>query len=366
MKSMKQILEFFRNERGAVRGGLLTALLLAVLAVAVPTVLLPSVEADGGDFQLDFIAAQEDTYDHKTTAETWPGALQYDDRIIGTNVVEQLEAVDFSCGDTIIYFTRVTVDAAAAAGQTIFLTLQFDAVNNGQHGVGYSDVRAVGISSVDFANQTTETGNLGLDGAETVTAVPGSERFLPVGSTFGVDAEELEVIVKVTGMDAGEQIIVRTDIQFDCFDARVTGNMHGTLIDAFFDADGDISTTDDQESLPRGSGNQDIPMLGLGKLVIDTPTPTPSPTPTDTPTPTPTDTPTPTPTDTPTSDATPTSVAPTATSTPFTEVLGFPVTGNGGPTSGTFLLFLIALAGLGIALIAFGYWHLRFQRAHGR
>ena len=110
----------------------------------------PQVSADGGDFILDFAAAQEDTYNHQTTAETSQDSLQYDDRVIGTNVVEQLEAVKFECGDTIVYFTRVTVDADAEPNQTIFITYQFDAVNNGQQGVGYDHVVTAGISADDF------------------------------------------------------------------------------------------------------------------------------------------------------------------------------------------------------------------------
>ena len=89
-----------------------------------------------------------------------------------------------------------------------------------------------------------------------------------------------------------------------------------------------------------------------------TPTDTPTATPTDTPTATPTDTPTATPTDTPT--ATPTStpfseVAPTVvqqpTPTPKSEVLGLPVTGNGGPLSDRPLLFALLI---GLNLLAAG------------
>ena len=365
----KRIFDFLRNERGAVRGGLLTALLLAVLAVSVPTIVLPSAQADGGDFQLDFIAAAPDDYDHTTSpaVELVLNGLQFDQRAINDNVVEQLEAEDFACLDTIVFFTEVTVDSDAIGTQSIDLHYEFDAINNGQKAVGYREVVAVGLSAIDFAGQNAETGNV-LSGNETVSLM--SEAYSPSGSAppagFGTnDAQLLLLTVRVTGLEASEVAIVRVDARFACFGSDPTGNLHAAMGSAEVVAGG------------RGTvnvGRQDIPMLGLGKLVIDTPTPTPSPTPTDTPTPTPTDTPTPTPTDTPTptptdtptSEATPTSVAPTATSTPFTEVLGFPVTGNGGPTSGSLLLSLLALAGLGTGLLALGYWQLKSQSARGR
>jgi hypothetical protein len=50
------------------------------------------VEAAGGDYSLDFIAAAPDDYDHTTSpaVELSPGGLQYDQRAINDNVVEQL------------------------------------------------------------------------------------------------------------------------------------------------------------------------------------------------------------------------------------------------------------------------------------
>ena len=112
----------------------------------------------------------------------------------------------------------------------------------------------------------------------------------------------------------------------------------------------------------------------------DTPTPvdtpqvpdTPTPPPTDTPAPT--DTPPPAPTDTP-----PPADTPAPTATPFSEVLvepsptpdsaatpdpDLPPLGTGGPgsSSTTFLLFFfVALAALGLGLLALGFWRSRLQ-----
>ncbi|KKL83309.1 hypothetical protein LCGC14_1976070, partial [marine sediment metagenome] len=236
-----------------------------------------------------------------------PLDLGYDDRTINVDVVEQLEAIDFECGDRIIFFTRVTVDSGASdTDQTIVLTYHFDARNNGQQAVGYSEVLDVGRSAIDFGGQTGDDGNMNLDGNEGVSLL--SQQYLnkpqnqPTGTVPGdfgnANAEILEAVVRVDGLDAGDQLIVRVDVRFSCFATDPTGNLHGALIDAFFDADGNLATTNDQEALSRGSGNQDIPMLGLGELptptAVSTPTPTPTATSTSTPTPTATSTSTPT------------------------------------------------------------------------
>src|SRR3990172_12243445 len=64
-----------------------------------------TAEADGGDFQLDFAAAEDTTYFQSGPSEgnevgTAEGQdLGYDDRTKNVDVVEQLEAEDFECGD---------------------------------------------------------------------------------------------------------------------------------------------------------------------------------------------------------------------------------------------------------------------------
>ncbi|TEU00162.1 MAG: hypothetical protein E3J29_02115, partial [Dehalococcoidia bacterium] len=268
--------------------------------------LAPGLRASGGDFHLDFIAAENTTY-HQNDAigtegyEIGPAPegndLGYDDRTKNIDVVEQLEAEDFTCEDRIIFLPRVRVDEGATdADQTIFLTYHFDARNNGKQAVGYKEVvpmpagvpgtDAVGISFVDFSpSQTGDDGNIALSGNEDVTLV--SQRYLnkpqyqvtgtvpvdfPTNPADNPDVEVLEVVVKVEGLDAGEQLIARIDVRFSCFATDPTGNLHAALFDAFVDADGDLATTNDRDPITSGSGRQDIPMLGLGELPTPTPT----------------------------------------------------------------------------------------------
>jgi hypothetical protein len=262
-----------------------------------------------GDFSLDFIAADEHTFNHLTAVETSAGSLQYDARAIGTYVREELEAVDWQCGDTIIFFTQVVVDPSATdTNQTIDITYRFDAHEGGSPlnpKVGYTDILAAGISKVNFpSSQTQETGNINLDANESVALTSESV----VGGTLGVDADYVEGVVRVTGLDPGDTLIVRVDVLFSCFGGAVSdanANVQARLAGA----------TNNGQNI--SVGQQTVPMIGFGKVptATNTPTSTPTETPMPTNTPMPTDTPTSTPTETPTLTNIPTDT-PTPTNTP--------------------------------------------------
>jgi len=298
------------------RSSRLALLVTAGLVIGIGSLVIVPLRgafADGGDFSLDFIAAADDDYNHLTTpaVELVPGGLQFDARAINDNVVEQLEAEDFACGDTIVFFTEITVQDDASGTQSIDLTYDFDAQNNGQTGVGYSEIVAAGISNLDFAGQTQESGNVNLDGNESVTLV--SQTYEPSGNTppdgFGTaDALNNTVVIRVAGLDASDVLIVRIDARFSCFDAPVTGNLHAAIAAAEVTGGGAKSAIQ--------VGQQDVPMLGLGEAPTNTPTVTPTVTNTPTETPTNTATPTNTPTETPTNTATPTNTPQATNTTP--------------------------------------------------
>ena len=282
--------------RSCLAGGMVVVLVLAIVSIGSALPERPVVAA-GGDFRLDFIAAHEDTYNHVSAQETAPGALQFDQRDMGAHVREELVAAAFACEDRIVFYTAVSVDdSPPPANGTITLTYHFDARNNGQQAVGYREVIAAGVSLLDFpGSQTQETGNVGLDGSESVSLLSQQYVRKPHPDPAGVvpadfrsaDAEVLEAKVRVSGLDAGEQLVVRVDVRFACFGNDPTGNLHAALYAA---------ETSNGHNIP--AGQQDIPMHGLGKLPgTPTPTPTPSPTPqpprvTATPTPTATAVPT--------------------------------------------------------------------------
>jgi len=307
--------------------GVVAAIAAAAVAAILPVVQNTAARADGGDFMLDFIAAAPETYVHQGAGEgneTGTGALQFDSRDINTHVRESLEAEDFACGDRVIFFTEVTTDEGADGAQSIDLHYNFDARNNGQQGVGYRQVLATGLSNVDFAGQTQETGNE-LSGNESVSLI--SQVYSPSGDPppagFGAtDVQHLLATVRVTGLEAGEVAIVRTDVRFACFASDPTGNLHAAIDSAAVVAGG---------SGAINVGQQDVPMLGLGELPAATPTITPTRTPTSTPRPTNTPTRTPRATHTPTNTPTRTPRPPrtptnTPTRTPTNTPTNTPVT----------------------------------------
>jgi hypothetical protein len=319
MEKFRRILTSSRRSRLAIAA---SAVVLAG-TLALPLFYLAGAGADAGDFSLDFAAAEPTTYFHQGPNEgneTALNALQYAN---GSNTfaVESLEPDDFECGDRIIFYTRIAVDSGATdANQSIDIKYIFDAEPTGQPGVGYSDILAVGISRVNFpASQSIETGNLNLDTTETATLV--SEQFSPGGSTFGVDAEELLGTVRVTGLDAGEQLIVRLDVRFSCYDTDPTGNLHALMDESFMTGGacpGNTCITQSAQTVPmEGLGTFEVPTATGTPTRTNTPTATNTPTRTPTPTNTPTNTPTATntPTRTPTPTNTPTNT-PTATNTP--------------------------------------------------
>src|SRR6185295_4615563 len=120
------------------------------------------------------------------------------------------------------------------------------------------------------AGQTQESGNVGLDGNETVSLVSQSYDSGTIPSGFGTTADHLLATVRVTGLDAGEHLIVRIDARFACF-APPTGNLHAAISSAEVTGGGAKSTIQ--------VGQQDVPMLGLGAAPTNTPTVTPTNTP---------------------------------------------------------------------------------------
>ena len=344
--------------------GAVAAVIVAVgLAALIATPLgrgghdAPVARAAGGDFNLDFIAAVPTTYSHLTSpaTELVSGGLQYDSRAINTYVVESLEAKDFTCEDTVVFFTQITVDQSASGTQSVDVNYDFDAENNGQVGAGYKDVVAVGLSG-SMPGQTQETGNSGLDGNETVTLASKSYDSGSIPSGFGTTAKHLYATVRVTGLDAGEHLIVRVDTRFSCFAPNPTGNLHAALKSAEVTGGGPNSTVQ--------VGQQDIPMLGFGQVPTSTPTATNTATPTATSTspppvirsatPTitavpPTRTPTNTPANTPTN--TPVSAVLAAEATPRPSGAVLPSAGD-GTGAGRRALAPIAFGIAGAGLLA--------------
>ncbi len=192
-----------------------------------------------GDVSLDFIAAGHTSYNHTTGI-----GGQYGNRSIGPNGVEEsLEGQDFACGDRVVYFVAVTIDAGTAHGD-IDLDLSWDGTTTAGSMVGINDLISASLNSPD-------TGNKNLDGDEAVSIQ--SETGPPP------DGTDVEATVRVTNLDGGEQLIVRlvTSLWCDPFETQVSGNIHANL---------DAAKVVGGSTIP--SGQQTVPLKQAGNILF--------------------------------------------------------------------------------------------------
>ena len=193
----------------------------------------------GGDVSIDFIAAGHSSYDHATGVG---GA--YGNRTIGPNGVEEsLEGQDFACGDKIVYFAAVTVDAGAGNGD-VDLNFSFDGTTTSGSMVGINDLISASLNSPD-------SGNKNLDGNETVS-IQSESGPPPAG-------KDVTATVRVTGLDGSEQLIVRlvTNLWCDPFETHVTGNIHANLDSANVVGGSNINV-----------GQQTVPLKQAGNILV--------------------------------------------------------------------------------------------------
>jgi hypothetical protein len=180
----------------------------ALAAPAAP----PGDSLEGGDIDLDFIAAGPFTYNHATGLGPNP-PFGYNNRQISKSngVVESLESGDFECDDYVTFFTQITVDSGAGSGGTIELDYTFGAETTGQPGLGFSDIISVAVN-------TPDGGNKNLDGDEVATLI--AEGL----DTSGYD--QVTGTVEIEGLDPGDVVIVRLIVELTCLQGQSpTGNI---------------------------------------------------------------------------------------------------------------------------------------------
>ncbi len=222
------------------------ALVIPLITLVIMTTLAamaPAAHADGGDFSLDFIAAGPFTYNHDTGV-----GGEYADRTISKTdgVVESLEGGDFECGDKVVYFTQITVDAGASGAQDIELDYGFLEEPTGQPGVGHKEGTVVVSDNGDDSGNSGDTGN-----DTTVSLV--SQGLDTSGSN-----NEVVATVAIDNLDPGEIFIVRIVLELKCiFDSDPTGNLQaeihaGRVVDPVEDA------------IPVG--NQTVPFQSLSDI----------------------------------------------------------------------------------------------------
>ena len=227
---------------GARTGKINTARANRTTALAAPAAPPGGGGLEGGDIDLDYVAAGPFTYDHSTGLGAYP-TFGYNDRTIDKDdgVVESLESGDFECGDYVTFFTQITVDSGAADGGAIELDYTFGAETTGQPGLGFSDIIDVGVNTPDDGNQN-------LDGDETATLI--AEGF----DSSGYD--QVTGTVAIDGLDPGDVVIVYLIAELTCEPGETpTGNILNAI------ETGRVTSNDD-DTIPVGQ--QTVPMKTTG------------------------------------------------------------------------------------------------------
>ena len=210
-------------------------------AIAVPAA-PPGGSLDGGDIDLDYVAAGPFTYNHATGLGTHP-QFGYDNRTISKSngVVESLEAGDFECGDWVTFFTQIVVDNGAGSSGTIELDYTFGAETTGQPGLGFDDIISVAIN-------TPDDGNVGNVANNVVTL---SNEFI---ETQGYD--QVHGTVTITNLAPGETAILRLIAELTCEPGQTpTGNILNAI-------ESGRVTSPDNDTI--SVGQQTVPMKSTG------------------------------------------------------------------------------------------------------
>jgi len=246
------------------------AFVFLLLQLAVPLATVQTAVAASGDFSIDFVASAPYSYDHLT------GGGAYDDRTVGTtsgDIVESLEGGDFACGDIVTYLAAVSVDNTAGANadepQTIEMDFSFLMDTTGQSGVAIGDIVLVQVN--DGSIQDLIAGEDTIDQGMIVdpTGTPSTATlknewmvgtmFQPGGVLWGT--------VELTGLDAGEQIIVRIDTKLFCQPGSdPTGNLQADLAAARLTKIKGGTLVTPPQAIPGGA--QTIPFKQFGNIAM--------------------------------------------------------------------------------------------------
>jgi len=205
----------------------------------------------GSNFSFDFVAAEPSSYDHAT------GGGSFNFRNINTDVVESLEGGDFACLDIVTFLTQIKVDAGVVGTQTVRLNFEWTAHSTGQQGVALVDNDFPTTSGTSAVINTPEA-NVS-DGPPPATA---SVFFEGTSGTVFVKPASTLRSVDVGGLNAGDTVVLRTDVRIVCNGQSPTGNMQGRLksIDLVSAPGGAVV----QASIP--GGDQTIPFKHVGDI----------------------------------------------------------------------------------------------------
>jgi hypothetical protein len=221
--SEKQMSKLTNRERrrGAARAVGISTFMIAGLVASV----LPASPAagDGGEYKYDFTAAAPASYDNEI------GGGAFNDRTVGTDIVESLEGGDFKCLDIVTFLTQIRRDSTnpLAGPETLELNFSFLADTTGQSGVAMVRPPLVNDPKINLFSDASPTG---IDtGNEPNNNNSGVESDWDLtGTAFSKGAETL-LTVTIDNVEPGEWTVLRVDLLLACDTPRPTGNLQAKL-----------------------------------------------------------------------------------------------------------------------------------------
>ncbi len=176
-------------------------------ALFVAACLLFSASAQAADVAIDMRAAAPDSYDHTVGGGAWNDGSASD-------VVGALVGGDYFCGDIVSFFLRLDVAAAPSVDrQGAQIVLLLGPGSSGASGITFSEIVGVSINDGDV-------GGAGPNGEDTANqhnhnsaiSIYSQELTGPLydPSTY------LQTILRVTALEAGEQVVARVDARLSC------------------------------------------------------------------------------------------------------------------------------------------------------
>lgn len=196
-------------------------------------------------------ASEPTTYNHATGGGGWnQGKTNID-------IVKSLESANFKCNDIVSYLTKVDVpstsDLIARGDMTIDFNYAIGMYTTGQQGV------ALGDPTVSIVNQP-DSATVSNGASNSTATIVGSTASGPMYTK----PSDLMKTVRVTGIEAGETIIIRVDTTLHCLSgSSPAGNVHFDFNSAVLVADknGPVSP-----NIALNSGTQTITLQNVQSL----------------------------------------------------------------------------------------------------
>ena len=161
---------------------------------------------------IDFAASYYLSYDHNVGGGAW------DSRTVNKDIENSLEGSEFKCNDYVSFLTKISIgdtsDLRAQGQMTLELDYSFDGNTTGQPGLAYTKMGTVQVNRSPIVDNVT--GEDTIDSALIESMPLSLETFTAVEPNPAFSNQDLKATVALNNLQAGETIILRTDVKIEC------------------------------------------------------------------------------------------------------------------------------------------------------